>query len=379
MSDATDLNELRQKVLSDGCSPEQTNEGIRACLKVGTGEALALLAEMVDHDYGGWTFKWHQKYTSALACGVFGSDGFAALADCGLRTERHSSRSVAIQTLAHFAAGTEGTLAGIWCHKAPDLEEELSSAHNTRELARGQLTRLAAGVDAESELSWDLVSALNALAIPDNLEKPEGRSPSAELFEAMLTGWFRINDAGIQDYRALLAREPIEEEVHQFLASEPHLLNPLQLRTWSKPRLGEELVADFVVQQVDNSYRVVEIESPGDLLMTKSGNLSAAATEAVRQALEYRQWLVDNRLYAVQQFPDLQSPHAIAVVGMESSLNAKQRARLHAENDSRRGSVEIIGFDRLADRATALLQNLLMRSRSTQAIVSEIDRGADNP
>jgi hypothetical protein len=118
-------------------------------------------------------------------------------------------------------------------------------------------------------------------------------------------------------------------------------------------------VADFLVRLMDDRYIVVEIEKSVDPIMSAKGDLSWQATHAIRQALEYRDWLISNYLYARQSFEKLWRPRCMVVIGLESSLTLEQTDRLRQENESRQGMVEIIGFDQLLKRAEAMLNNII--------------------
>lgn len=201
-----------------------------------------------------------------------------------------------------------------------------------------------------------LTYALNSI-ITFSWSQPEKAMES--LFFAIGARWFGLSHSRIEEYSKLVLREDIaEEEAHNYLAMHPYILEPFYSQIWSKERLGEALIADFVIRLIDNSYLVVEIEKPSDMIMTKSGNLSAKTTHAVRQALEYREWLLTNLLYSKQRFPELWRPACLVVIGQESHLNMLQQERLRQENESRQGILRIVGYDTLRDRAKAVISNL---------------------
>jgi hypothetical protein len=169
---------------------------------------------------------------------------------------------------------------------------------------------------------------------------------------------FRIDGRALNEFHYLLQKTDIsEQEVHTYLVQNPFLLDPFYEHIWSKEPLGERLEADFIIRLMDDSYIVVEIEKPGDPILNKKGDLSAQATHALRQALEYRSWIIRNHLYAKQRFENIGEPSCLVIIGLESRLSDEQRGLLRQQNE--RDNVKIVGFDWLYQRAKAVLNNLM--------------------
>ena len=115
---------------------------------------------------------------------------------------------------------------------------------------------------------------------------------------------------------------------------------------------------DFVIRRSDNTYVVVEIETPAKSLVTGSGQLSAEVTHAEKQVVEYKNFLVQRFLQARESFPAFDEPDCLVVIGLEHTLSDEQRRTLRDAN-RQRNRVRIVGFDELLHRAEAVLSNVI--------------------
>jgi hypothetical protein len=101
----------------------------------------------------------------------------------------------------------------------------------------------------------------------------------------------------------------------------------------------------------------VEIETPRKQLITQGGQLSADATHAERQATDYRAFLDERIAEAEQHFSQYRSAECLVVVGLEATLSNGQATSLRNVNAGRH-KVRIVGFDWLARRASAIIENI---------------------
>ncbi len=62
----------------------------------------------------------------------------------------------------------------------------------------------------------------------------------------------------------------------------------MAIKVWSQPDFHGAFEPDFVIQRVDGSYLIVEIETPCKTLVTNGNQLSAQVTAAEKQATDYR-------------------------------------------------------------------------------------------
>lgn len=171
--------------------------------------------------------------------------------------------------------------------------------------------------------------------------------------------WIAVGKKVIDDYVKLLDSSPNDEPAFQkFFEENPLLLDPMAHRVWPKPDLHGKKEPDFIIQRTDNSFVVVEIETPKKALITKDCQMSAKVTQAVTQAMEYRSFLIERFHQACTTFPGFNSPEALVIVGMETSLAPEERAALRRENEHR-AHLRIVGFDALAERAKAISTNIV--------------------
>ena len=181
---------------------------------------------------------------------------------------------------------------------------------------------------------------------------------AAELVRAISSRWLKFGLMTITEYEELIVERADDElAFQQFFCQHPQFLDPMATQVWSRPDFHGAQEPDFVIRRSDNSYLVVEIETPGKLLVTQAGHLSADATHAEKQATDYRAFLADRTSEARRHFPYFNNAECLVVIGKEAQLTAPQAASL-ANANAGRHKVRIVGFDWLAQRANAIMGNL---------------------
>lgn len=181
---------------------------------------------------------------------------------------------------------------------------------------------------------------------------------ASELVRAMASGWLRIGPSVIREYEALIrANSSDESSFQRFFCQHPQMLDPMATQVWSQPGFHGIHEPDFVIRRADNSYLVVEIETPGKQLTTQDGQLSADVTRAERQVTGCRAFLNENVAKTRQRFPHYQDADCLAVIGLETNLTRDQSRSL-ANANSDRQVIKIVGFDWLAKRAHAIVENI---------------------
>jgi hypothetical protein len=141
-----------------------------------------------------------------------------------------------------------------------------------------------------------------------------------------------------EEFRNLLDREPYEQEIHAFLQEHPKVLHALVLcnqdiKLYSKPNI-HKFELDFAISGFWGStdrrdWTLVEIERTTHNIFTKNGDPTAALTHALRQIIDWRQWVEDNLSYARTIFPDITPiPSALIVIGRRATLSKDDKARL---------------------------------------------------
>lgn len=155
----------------------------------------------------------------------------------------------------------------------------------------------------------------------------------------------------------VLADARDEKPLQVFLASHSHLLTCLLppgqgAWCWDRPRLGAELVPDFLLCTRNSTgihWVMVELESPTRPPMNQSGLPSGKLGEALGQIRDWRGWLRQNIAYAQQQlgFTDLNAEClAYVIIGRRSSLQSQSIIRFRELSDAR---TTVMTYDRLLD------------------------------
>lgn len=164
----------------------------------------------------------------------------------------------------------------------------------------------------------------------------------------------------LDEYKTLLSKPGVnEEEVQKFLKRNFLLLSMNARRVWDKHPLGAEFQVDFVLEEVDGSYTLVEIEDPSFRLFTKVGQPTSELTHAITQVRDYRKWIESHHDYAQEGLPGLRSrPRGIVIIGRDGSLIAEDSQRLHDLNEEGRGFYEVMTYDGLMERVETLILNL---------------------
>ncbi len=113
----------------------------------------------------------------------------------------------------------------------------------------------------------------------------------------------------------LLANEPREEELQQFLAKHPHFLLGLlgsndagDLAYLIKPHVGTKHKADFgllMTSQAGARLTLVEIEPSVANLFTRNGTPAKRLQTALGQILDWQQWISEHRSSYIRDIIDL--------------------------------------------------------------------------
>ncbi len=156
------------------------------------------------------------------------------------------------------------------------------------------------------------------MGITNNFGFAINENAAEHVFAALIARWFNFSSAGLQAFSDLVntAKRP-EIDYQNFLIANPYILEPFHAQIWSKPKFGEDLIPDFVIRSMDNTYTVVEIEQADFPIMTKAGELSAKTTHAKRQAMDFRDWAINNNLYASKRCEGIYRPFCLVVIGQE--------------------------------------------------------------
>jgi hypothetical protein len=181
-----------------------------------------------------------------------------------------------------------------------------------------------------------------------------GREPAAQI---------------VDDFERVLGDAADERPLQTLLASSPVLLGPLAQpggTFWclDRPRLGSEFVPDFLLASITSvgfQWTMIELESPTEKALTKSGLPAKKLAEALKQIRDWRMWLTDNVAYARGElgFKDIDAKcPAFVVIGRRGSLDPKQAKTYRALSGD---GITVMSYDRLLEH-----MNRTARGRQAQ-------------
>lgn len=177
------------------------------------------------------------------------------------------------------------------------------------------------------------------------------------------------------DHYDAMVRHPdtTETELQQFIEENPWLIGIEYTRVRARCPAPQGAM-DFLLERYDGFHDLLELKSPKDQIIeittdtADDGNgapppnahrLSAGAAQALAQAHVYRRRLNHGSgvMKEVHRIENTWEPRLLIVLGCWERMSVDQRHILHELNRSFH-RVEIVPYDRLADRARQILRNL---------------------
>jgi hypothetical protein len=317
--------------------------------------ALAAVQLLAEDMHGGITFNFELKAPAALSLLTFGERGVAALVESARRTPTSKNVSLCLSLLSHAA---NGNLPRILVSFTKDdsliskAQSVVTDSQAVRDAARTQLVSFILSIEDDESAMSHVGAELSNAFIGNN-------RAALELFRALAARSLAVSRLTLETYEQLIINKADDEpSFQQFFEQHPQLLDPMALDVWPTPDLAGARKPDFVIRRIDDSYLIVEIEVPGKQLMTAANQLGAWATQAIAQATEYHEFLVQRFPLAVAHFPQFSDPDCLVVIGVESALNIEQRSALARDNASRK-QLRVVGFDWLGKRAESILKNIV--------------------
>ncbi len=210
-----------------------------------------------------------------------------------------------------------------------------------------------------------LIGLLQQISLTEKaVETESGYSPSggvALVFDTVAESTISLSMNTITEFSGMVAQELSEEEYQQFLTANPVLLDPLARRIIPKQKLGLEYVTDYVLEKLDGSYIVAEIEKPSDRVFTKQYDFTSRFIHALGQVLEFQEWIETNIHYAQTHLPGIVAPTGLLIIGRRSDLDERAARKLARLNTTNSGRVSVVCFDDIVDRAIRLYKNMYSR------------------
>ena len=142
----------------------------------------------------------------------------------------------------------------------------------------------------------------------------------------------------VDRFKTLLDSEPLEEELQKFLTENPRILLAAVARNHDaellvKPNI-HRFELDFAVSENwastgKRDWTLIELERSTHRLFTKAGDPTAAVTHAVRQTMDWREWIQENLSYARKILPEIAPvPSSLVIIGRRDTLQADDKTRL---------------------------------------------------
>lgn len=336
-------------------SLEDISEVILKLYEKNDEEALNLCVKLAMSDLGGITYKAEYQNIIGLGALHWGPKGIIRLGEATIKANSFRPINNISNLLSHISSKSLSdfifSISNLKHIIQLDLSNEKYKKDEWTQTAKKVLIDVVKSVETDKKFPIGITHNFG-FSINDNAAE--------HIFAALIARWFNFSSTGLQAFSDLInTLEKREIDYHNFLVANPYILEPFHAQIWSKPRFGEDLIPDFLIRSMDNTYTVVEIERADFNIMTKAGELSAKTTHAKRQAMDFRDWAISNNLYASKKYPDIYRPYCLVVIGRELELNEMQAQRLKQENESTQGILKIVGFDWLLTRAESTLNNMV--------------------
>ena len=322
---------------------------LSACVQDGSTETLLqvrrLFVEVRNDAFTTPEIAW------ALAC--WGEAGLDQLVAATQKVSTSKTSRMCLTVLCTVSANSLDRRGLLWCSDRlrPVVLDIYGANSSLAEYARTKLIEFVLAFDDDDELLDHIHSAFSFVSYP-------GPDVAKELIAVLSARWLAISTPLLDKYERLIADHPSEEPVfQQFFTEHPQILDPMAAEVWPLPDLHGYRQPDFVLRRFDNTYVVVEIEAPSKLLVTRKNAIAASASTAVSQVNEYLRFI--RQLRDVQiHFPSLDDVRGLAVVGLQSGLDAHRMQALRNHNAGSH-ALRTVGFDWLADRARAVQGNFI--------------------
>lgn len=282
------------------------------------------------------------------------------------------------RTFRRFIQGhMDGEDVACW---AGDSEERLEQLRDIAGGGVGDATEAIRALRALGHLTPEDVQSLAKLLMKASASEDLLRVLTSDADGRHATGAMlvervpeRIQDArdAIEDYQALLDNGATETKMQEFIEANPWLLG-LDYAAIRPQKGGPSGAMDFVLERYDAFCDLLELKSPDDEIVKAPSirsdepvppphkyALSSTLAQALAQAIVYRDRLTRHpdaarELHGMRQPRD---PRLIIVIGCAHRL-PEHRQRVLDELNKSFHRVEIVPYDLIAKRASAVLDNV---------------------
>ena len=275
--------------ISSGRADEESDLLLR-CVNSKSADGLRAVQMLFEDMYGGITYNFFLKAPPAYCLVAWGLPGLEALLDSATRIPTSKNQSLAVEVLATLAGGSPVPQMSTWTkHRTLDaaVHNAVSDWPSLYTCAKRLLRQFVLSFDNDEDIARILGAKLGPFPPPVPITKP--------IFDAMAARWMALSDPVLEQYGLLLREKSHDEAAFQaFFTLHPQLLDPMALAVWPTPTIHGAREPDFVIRRTDDSFVIVEIETPTKPLITQGHQRSAPATHAIAQAVDYRAFLASD-------------------------------------------------------------------------------------
>jgi hypothetical protein len=311
-------------------------------------------------------------YATRIGRGITGAAQLHELASRPEVVRAVVERQLSLEDIAEWASENEERIeqlrgiAGVGEVARPtaDITEVLAAVetldHLDAEIVRAIAGLLGKGMDREARLRF--LQALTA--------DRTGRLVTSEVLGERVVDRLADARAVTAEYSALLAAGAGESALQNFIEKNPWLLglDYIQVRPRRPLPRGQ---LDFILERYDGFHDLLELKDPQDPIVAapdvvdgmppsaSNFTLSPDLARALAQIHVYRDILsTDEQTMSTRYgLRNTRDPRVIIVIGQMSLLQPHRKRVLRELNRSLHG-VEVAPYDLLADRATAVLDNV---------------------
>ena len=273
------LRKLVEDFISNGSSFRSFQELLNKCVEDGSTDSMICTRRLFESNYGGMTFNMELKFPAAWTLASWKKAGLDELYESTIANSTHKNIAICISVLSTISADFSDKCTIPFCDETTlrTLKQNSRIDPTIIEYARAKLVQLIISFEDEDELLGGVATGFTWLTF-------QGPTTTKELFIALSSRWLTIGKPLLLEYERLIQEYPNDESKFQeFFTDHPQLLDPMAVEIWPHPNLRGAKIPDFVIRLFDNSYLIVEIETPSKLLVTKKNVIAATATHAISQ------------------------------------------------------------------------------------------------
>jgi len=164
----------------------------------------------------------------------------------------------------------------------------------------------------------------------------------------------------LRDFEVLIQSSDVKEEsIQDFLKEATWIFGAEYIKVMPKKALSHKYVVDFLLQQFDGSWEIVELKLPTENIFTSQMNIMAKVTSAIGQIQNAQEFMVKNyEFLKTSENMEVFKPSGVLIIG--NRLSNEERERLEVVNKS------------YSDITIATYQDLLQKARKQVELIEKI-------